>query len=166
MCLIVSMVCRCHVLDDRSTAQTKVQIQIVEQLEGQLSKEQGRLEAMMSHLKQVRNGAMEENADKTERCSQDGGGGGGGGGGHRLAPHIPFLRQQESQAGPLRRKCSDRLQSAEGELDLISHLSARDEVNHFNILQFYKIPTNWFKNFPIFPRQTPPLLSRAMKQQG
>ena len=120
---------RSHVLDDRSTAQTKVQIQIVEQLEGQLSKEQGRLEAMMSHLKQVRNGAMEE---KAERCSQDGGGGGGGGD-HRLAPHIPFLRQQESQVGPLRRKCSDRLQSAEGELDLISHLSACDEVNLFNI---------------------------------
>ena len=96
-------------LDDRSTAQTKVQIQIVEQLEGQLSKEQGRLEAMMSHLKQVRSGAMEENSDKTERCSQDGGGGGGG----HLAPHIPFLRQ-ESQAGPLRRKCSDKIQSAEG----------------------------------------------------
>ena len=118
---------RSHVLDDRSTAQTKVQIQIVEQLEGQLSKEQGRLEAMMSHLKQVRNGAMEE---KAERCSQDGGGGGGD---HRLAPHIPFLRQQESQVGPLRRKCSDRLQSAEGELDLISHISASDEVNLFNI---------------------------------
>ena len=100
-------------LDDRSTAQTKVQIQIVEQLESQLNKEQSRLEAMMSHLKQVRNGAMEENPDKTERCSQAGGGGGGGGGPH-LAPHIPFLRQ-DSQVGPLRRKCSDRLQSAEGE---------------------------------------------------
>ena len=40
-------------LDDRSTAQTKVQIQIVEQLESQLSKEQSRLEAMMGHLKEV-----------------------------------------------------------------------------------------------------------------
>ena len=47
------MVFRSHVLDDRSTAQTKVQIQIVEQLESQLGKEQGRLEAMMGHLKQV-----------------------------------------------------------------------------------------------------------------
>jgi hypothetical protein len=31
---------RCHILDDKSTAQTKVQIQIVEQLEQQLQKVQ------------------------------------------------------------------------------------------------------------------------------
>ena len=41
-------------LDDRSTAQTKVQIQIVEQLEAQVAKEQARLSAMMGHLKTVR----------------------------------------------------------------------------------------------------------------
>ena len=104
------MLCfRSHVLDDRSTAQTKVQIQIVEQLESQLNKEQGRLEAMMTHLKQVRNGGTEDDTVKTERCSQTRGDGGMA----HLAPHIPFLRQ-ESQAGPLRRKCSDKIQSAEG----------------------------------------------------
>ena len=115
-------------LDDRSTAQTKVQIQIVEQLESQLSKEQSRLDAMMSHLKQVRNGAMEENPDKTERCSQ---GGVGGGGGAHLAPHIPFLRQ-DSQVGPLRRKCSDKLQSAEGE----KHISKKLFLGNINIHNF------------------------------
>ncbi|XP_063053855.1 forkhead box protein P1-like [Engraulis encrasicolus] len=39
-----------HVLDDRSTAQCRVQKQVVEQLALQLSKEQQRLQAMMSHL--------------------------------------------------------------------------------------------------------------------
>ena len=63
---MLMMLCRCHVLDDRSTAQTKVQIQIVEQLESQLSKEQHRLEAMMSHLKQVRSVKAEESGEKTD----------------------------------------------------------------------------------------------------
>ncbi|XP_041966075.1 forkhead box protein P2-like isoform X1 [Alosa sapidissima] len=39
-----------HVLDDKSTAQCRVQMQVVEQLALQLSKEQERLQAMMSHL--------------------------------------------------------------------------------------------------------------------
>ena len=62
----------------------------------------------VNQSEQVRSGAMEEDPDKTERGGQTGGG-------TQLAPHIPFLRQ-ESQVGPLRRKCSDRLQSSEGEL--------------------------------------------------
>ncbi len=39
-----------HVLNDRSTAQTRVQVQIVSQLKLQLKKEEDRLEAMMRHL--------------------------------------------------------------------------------------------------------------------
>jgi len=39
-----------HVLDDKSTAQARVQMQIVSQLELQLQKERERLQAMMSHL--------------------------------------------------------------------------------------------------------------------
>ncbi|XP_076304363.1 forkhead box protein P1-like [Tachypleus tridentatus] len=39
-----------HHLDDRSTAQARVQMQVVSQLEIQLTKEKDRLEAMMKHL--------------------------------------------------------------------------------------------------------------------
>ncbi|XP_036068167.1 forkhead box protein P2 isoform X2 [Oryzias melastigma] len=39
-----------HALDDRSTAQCRVQMQVVQQLELQLSKERLRLQAMMAHL--------------------------------------------------------------------------------------------------------------------
>ena len=41
-----------HPLDDRSTAQTRVQLQIVQQLELQLQREQRRLKSMMLHLEQ------------------------------------------------------------------------------------------------------------------
>merc|ERR1711892_237639 len=54
----------CHILDDKSTAQTKVQIQIVEQLEQQLNKEQRRLECMMNHLKHVKKVNDEGRIDK------------------------------------------------------------------------------------------------------
>lgn len=39
-----------HILDDRSTAQARVQMQVVSQLELQLQKERDRLQAMMHHL--------------------------------------------------------------------------------------------------------------------
>lgn len=39
-----------HTLDDRSTAQTRVQMQVVSQLEIQLQKERDTLTAMMHHL--------------------------------------------------------------------------------------------------------------------
>ncbi|KAK2490905.1 hypothetical protein MC885_006571 [Smutsia gigantea] len=39
-----------HALDDRSTAQCRVQMQVVQQLELQLAKDKERLQAMMSHL--------------------------------------------------------------------------------------------------------------------
>ncbi|XP_075905346.1 forkhead box protein P2-like [Nelusetta ayraudi] len=42
--------CSDHRLDDRSTAQCRVQTQVVQQLQRQLDKEQQRLRAMMSHL--------------------------------------------------------------------------------------------------------------------
>ena len=114
---------RKHILDDRSTAQTKVQIQIVEQLESQLAKEQQRLEAMMGHLKQVRQVKQEGGQQETEQEP-----GGGPGLTHHLA-HLPFLSQGagagypsapphpaqlESQAGPVRRKVVER-NSIEGE---------------------------------------------------
>ena len=48
-----------HVLDDKSTAQTRVQVQIVSQLELQLNKERDKLEAMMAHLRlDNRNGEL------------------------------------------------------------------------------------------------------------
>ncbi|CAB1329830.1 unnamed protein product [Coregonus sp. 'balchen'] len=40
-----------HTLDDKSTAQCRVQMQVVQQLELQLKKDKERLQAMMSHLK-------------------------------------------------------------------------------------------------------------------
>ena len=115
---------RKHILDDRSTAQTKVQIQIVEQLEAQLAKEQARLEAMMGHLKQVRQVKQEGAGQEAEQEA-----GGGPALTHHLA-HLPFLSQGagagyppapphpaplESQAGPVRRKVVER-NSIEGEL--------------------------------------------------
>ncbi|XP_041692387.1 forkhead box protein P2-like [Coregonus clupeaformis] len=39
-----------HMLDDRSTTQCRVQMQVVQQLDLQLSKERDRLQAMMAHL--------------------------------------------------------------------------------------------------------------------
>ena len=87
---------RSHVLDDRSTAQTKVQIQIVEQLEAQVAKEQARLQAMMGHLKTVR--AQGETPAPF------------------LAPSCPSsFPATESQAGPVRRKLQERNSSIEGE---------------------------------------------------
>ncbi|XP_061591447.1 forkhead box protein P1-B-like isoform X2 [Cololabis saira] len=40
-----------HILDDKSTAQCRVQMQVVQQLELQLKKDRERLQAMMAHLK-------------------------------------------------------------------------------------------------------------------
>ncbi|XP_072305223.1 forkhead box protein P1-B-like isoform X3 [Eucyclogobius newberryi] len=40
-----------HTLDDKSTAQCRVQMQVVQQLEVQLKKDKERLQAMMAHLK-------------------------------------------------------------------------------------------------------------------
>ncbi|XP_068186675.1 forkhead box protein P1-like isoform X1 [Antennarius striatus] len=42
-----------HTLDDKSTAQCRVQMQVVQQLELQLKKDKERLQAMMAHLKAV-----------------------------------------------------------------------------------------------------------------
>jgi hypothetical protein len=50
-----------HMLDDKATAQTRVQMQIVTQLELQLIKEKDKLEAMMAHLRlENRNGELRE----------------------------------------------------------------------------------------------------------
>ncbi|KAM3609055.1 uncharacterized protein V6R79_009128 [Siganus canaliculatus] len=46
----IKHMCSEHTLDDRSTAQCRVQMQVVQQLDIQLSKERERLRAMMAHL--------------------------------------------------------------------------------------------------------------------
>ena len=57
-----------HVLDDKSTAQTRVQVQIVSQLELQLNKERDKLEAMMAHLRlDNRNGELVPRQSSFER---------------------------------------------------------------------------------------------------
>ena len=106
---------RSHVLDDRSTAQTKVQIQIVEQLESQLSKEQGRLEAMMTHLKQVRqmkqDTVVADQSQTNNRSSPDQGCSSSSSF-LEASPYTPH-QNQESHSGPVRRKASDRNSSTE-----------------------------------------------------
>lgn len=52
-----------HPLDDRSTAQTRVQLQIVHQLELQLQREQRRLQAMMLHLQHQKDAAVGSRLD-------------------------------------------------------------------------------------------------------
>ena len=57
-----------HVLDDKSTAQTRVQVQIVTQLELQLNKERDKLDAMMAHLRlDNRNGELVPRTSSFER---------------------------------------------------------------------------------------------------
>ncbi|XP_013863480.1 forkhead box protein P2 [Austrofundulus limnaeus] len=54
-----------HSLDDRSTAQCRVQMQVVQQLELQLSKERKRLQAMMAHLYLPSSNALSPTCDLT-----------------------------------------------------------------------------------------------------
>ena len=56
-----------HVLDDKSTAQARVQMQIVSQLELQLQKERERLQAMMSHLHLNKKQEEDKERMKTEQ---------------------------------------------------------------------------------------------------
>lgn len=63
-----------HTLDDRSTAQARVQMQVVSQLEIQLQKERDRLTAMMHHLHVAKQMASPEPPKSSEssvsvRCS-------------------------------------------------------------------------------------------------
>nr|XP_039249820.1 forkhead box protein P1-like isoform X1 [Styela clava] len=63
-----------HRLDDKSTAQCRVQMQVVEQLEKQLNKERERLNAMMSHLhnmEDIREQQQQQTQDNPGRNSQD-----------------------------------------------------------------------------------------------
>lgn len=110
---LVTLLClRTHVLDDRSTAQTKVQIQIVEQLESQLSKEQGRLEAMMTHLKQVRQMKADQDTMDSHN-SRTSGSPVQGCQSNSFLESSPFTPHQnhESQSGPIRRKPTDRTET-------------------------------------------------------
>ena len=58
-------------MDDKSTAQARVQMQIVSQLELQLQKERERLQAMMSHLH-----LNKKQEEEKERMKSEQGGGG------------------------------------------------------------------------------------------
>jgi hypothetical protein len=55
-----------HTLDDRSTAQARVQMQVVSQLELQLQKERDRLQAMMQHLHMTKQQQSPEPPVKSE----------------------------------------------------------------------------------------------------
>lgn len=55
-----------HTLDDRSTAQARVQMQVVSQLEIQLQKERDRLNAMMHHLHMAKQMASPEPPKSSE----------------------------------------------------------------------------------------------------
>ncbi len=62
--------CEAHLPDDKSTAQTRVQAQIVSQLELQLAKERDRLGAMMRHLNlEMRGGEVKERLRETNLSS-------------------------------------------------------------------------------------------------
>ncbi|KAG8200025.1 hypothetical protein JTE90_001255 [Oedothorax gibbosus] len=65
-----------HHLDDRSTAQARVQMQVVSQLELQLNKEKERLQAMMQHL-HMKQPPTQANGNGTERATTNGTGSNG-----------------------------------------------------------------------------------------
>ncbi|XP_071055185.1 forkhead box protein P1 isoform X5 [Onthophagus taurus] len=105
-----------HTLDDRSTAQARVQMQVVSQLELQLQKERDRLQAMMHHLH------LSKQLGSPEPL-KDGGVAVGGklplGGVHPQPPvsmgplvsavRSPVLHSSASNvAGPIRRRISDK----------------------------------------------------------
>ena len=109
--LFTNLTTSCHILDAKSTAQTKVQIQIVEQLKQQLNKEQSRMEGMRDHMKQVKEAKM-----INQQISADS---------PQLSPQLPQLsslsflsyspsQKMSSQAGPVRKKVAERQSSMEG----------------------------------------------------
>lgn len=59
-----------HCLDDRSTAQTRVQAQVVNQLELQLQSERDRLNAMMQHLHMFKQEMINESDNEGSSVSQ------------------------------------------------------------------------------------------------
>merc|ERR1712223_2001560 len=79
-----------HVLDDKSTAQARVQMQIVSQLELQLQKERERLQAMMSHLHLNKKQEEEKERMKTEQQ-----------GGERRENGYPRTPEPEINKAPL-----------------------------------------------------------------
>ena len=64
-----------HQLDDRNTAQVRVQMQVVTQLEVNLQKEKERLHAMMQHLNMNPADPNAVNIDNHKLNSSHGGGG-------------------------------------------------------------------------------------------
>ena len=81
-------------MDDKSTAQARVQMQIVSQLELQLQKERERLQAMMSHLH-----LNKKQEEEKERMKSEQGGGGGGGGRENGYPRTPEPEISKPLAG-------------------------------------------------------------------
>ena len=61
-----------HALDDRSTAQARVQMQVVSQLELQLQREKDRLNAMMQHLHVAKQKSDKKNNNNTTPPTSNG----------------------------------------------------------------------------------------------
>lgn len=59
-----------HCLDDRSTAQARVQAQVVNQLELQLQSERDRLNAMMQHLHMFKQEVINESDNEGSSVSE------------------------------------------------------------------------------------------------
>lgn len=108
-----------HNLDDRSTAQARVQMQVVSQLELQLQKERDRLQAMMHHLhiaKQL--SALEVKSDGRMPAMLGQGSSfltsPGAGGAPPSMPGMvstgrsPALPASPNMSGPIRRRISDK----------------------------------------------------------
>ena len=91
-----------HGLGDKATAQTRVQMQIVSQLELQLNKERGKLDAMMDHLQlESRNGDLNPtSAGKAVAAAQ------------RVSSRSPSPKRFKSSSGGNQRSPERRQQQA------------------------------------------------------
>ena len=58
-----------HVLDDRSAAHARVQVQVVQQMENNLAKEKARLAAMMAHFHMAREKLAEPPLPEPQVCA-------------------------------------------------------------------------------------------------
>uniref|UniRef100_A0A8C4RAH8 FOXP coiled-coil domain-containing protein n=1 Tax=Eptatretus burgeri TaxID=7764 RepID=A0A8C4RAH8_EPTBU len=124
-----------HALDDRSTAQCRVQMQVVQQLEIQLGKEQQRLQAMTAHL-QAKQGepkpsvhplnmtaagilgklTMESTSLSVPRSPSNTSGGLGAAGLSGLTVLTPASMQAMQAVGPARRRSTERYSSLSSDI--------------------------------------------------
>ena len=104
-----------HYLDDKSTAQTRVQMQIVGQLELQLRKEKDRLEGMMKHLnlEQTKSGELKPLlVSKQENNSNTG----------SIPSHLQMLQTSVDRASESIKAENEKRSPPEG--DLSSRMAA------------------------------------------